>query len=241
MQPGSNHGSFDPTPDFQGARKETRDAYARIRSMVACNVFPPGMQIQAKALAEKLGISSTPAREALIRLSVEGWIVSVPNKGFFTRPLRTEDLVARYEFAFMLLKYSIENSAGAFSTEGLRHPPELRRGPDGGIEPVAAETRTAHAVFLEQLYERIAALSGNEIAVSAIRKFLLETRYIRLLDIEDEAVLEETASGAVELARLLVRGRKQDAIAIIRDQMEKIRARMSDLVKEAVARSLSSV
>ncbi|HEV7372729.1 GntR family transcriptional regulator [Arenibaculum sp.] len=241
MQPGSNHGSFDPTADFQGARKETRDAYARIRSMVACNVFPPGMQIQAKALAEKLGISSTPAREALIRLSVEGWIVSVPNKGFFTRPLRTEDLMARYEFAFMLLKYSIENSAKAFSSDRLQHPPELEYGADGKVGPVAEEVRIAQATFLEQLYERIASLSGNEIAVSAIRKFILETRYIRLLDLEDEAVLRELAAGTAELARLLTLGRKEDAIAIIRDQMEKIRNRMGDLVKEAVARSLSSL
>jgi len=50
--------------------------YARVKDGILSLEFPPGEILQERALAEKLGVSRTPVREALTRLSSEGWFVS---------------------------------------------------------------------------------------------------------------------------------------------------------------------
>jgi DNA-binding GntR family transcriptional regulator len=50
--------------------------YARVKDGILSSEFPPGEILQERALAEKLGVSRTPVREALTRLSSEGWFVS---------------------------------------------------------------------------------------------------------------------------------------------------------------------
>lgn len=48
------------------------------------------VRIAEAALAERLGVSRTPVREALVRLEEEGVMCSVPGKGFSVMPLSAE-------------------------------------------------------------------------------------------------------------------------------------------------------
>lgn len=50
----------------------------------------PGSSINESKLAEELGISRTPLREALLELKFEGFLDSVPGKGFSVLPLSAE-------------------------------------------------------------------------------------------------------------------------------------------------------
>ena len=47
------------------------DAYARLKSQILSNAMPPGFQAPEPEIAERLGMSRTPVREALIRLKEE--------------------------------------------------------------------------------------------------------------------------------------------------------------------------
>lgn len=73
-------------------------AYAEIKKQVMTLELAPGAVVDDMQISEKLGISRTPAREALFRLASEGLIVADPGKsGFFVRPLDILDLSSLFE------------------------------------------------------------------------------------------------------------------------------------------------
>jgi DNA-binding GntR family transcriptional regulator len=72
-------------------------AYQRIRSMVIEGEIPPGARLGQVELAEQLGISRTPVREALRRLTGEGLAEFVPNRGFRAACPSIDDVLRRLE------------------------------------------------------------------------------------------------------------------------------------------------
>jgi DNA-binding GntR family transcriptional regulator len=52
----------------------------------------PGTQIKDTALADQLGVSRTPVREALLRLTQEGFLESTPGRGFSVRRLELQEI-----------------------------------------------------------------------------------------------------------------------------------------------------
>lgn len=66
-------------------------ATGTIRDRILDLTLPPGMQLDETILRGKLGISRTPAREALNRLVTEGLVETRANRGFFVRPLDLAD------------------------------------------------------------------------------------------------------------------------------------------------------
>lgn len=57
-----------------------QSAYAQLRGMILDGALPAGARLQEQALAEMLGVSRTPVREAIGRLAAEGLVVR-PNGG----------------------------------------------------------------------------------------------------------------------------------------------------------------
>jgi DNA-binding GntR family transcriptional regulator len=52
-----------------------------VRELILRGDFPPGARLGEVELAERLGVSRTPVREALGRLAAEGLVEIVPNRG----------------------------------------------------------------------------------------------------------------------------------------------------------------
>lgn len=72
-------------------------AYAELRRRILDNVYAPGFQALESALADELGVSRTPLREALIRLQDEGLVEVVPRHGMRVLPVSAADMKEIYE------------------------------------------------------------------------------------------------------------------------------------------------
>ncbi|WP_206513359.1 GntR family transcriptional regulator [Pelagibacterium montanilacus] len=75
----------------------TAAAYAAIKRKILDNEYAPGMQVTEKVLADTHGISRTPVREALVRLSQEGLAEIVPRHGMRVLPVSLQDMKEIYE------------------------------------------------------------------------------------------------------------------------------------------------
>jgi DNA-binding GntR family transcriptional regulator len=73
------------------------DAAAYVRSMVMSGQWRPGDSVRPEAIGEVLGISATPAREALHALRVEGFLELLPRRGFQVAPLTGQDIRDLFE------------------------------------------------------------------------------------------------------------------------------------------------
>jgi len=77
-------------------------AYLHLREAILGGTLLPGTRISEPGLAESLGISRTPVREALQRLSQEGLVELSPNKGARVRVITPREVREVYEVRALL-------------------------------------------------------------------------------------------------------------------------------------------
>jgi DNA-binding GntR family transcriptional regulator len=77
-------------------------AYDQIRAMIVTGELEPGSRLGQFELAESLGISRTPVREALRRLVGEGLVTSRANHGFRVADLGLESVMRHLEVRFLI-------------------------------------------------------------------------------------------------------------------------------------------
>ena len=78
-----------------------------IRDSIVSGRFSMGERIYESRLAEELGISRAPIREALGRLAQEQLVVDQPRRGMFVREFSAQDLVDLYNTRIALEKTAV--------------------------------------------------------------------------------------------------------------------------------------
>lgn len=75
-----------PAADLSAARPDARTlterAYRAIRADLLAGLLPPESKLRIDALTKRYGIGATPVREALSRLTSEGFVTTEEQKGF---------------------------------------------------------------------------------------------------------------------------------------------------------------
>jgi len=74
----------------------TQRAYETLKSMIMDNALKPSASYLEKEIAEKLGTSRTPAREAMQQLEREGFVEMRPRHGMRVLPLSAKDMEEVY-------------------------------------------------------------------------------------------------------------------------------------------------
>ena len=72
-------------------------AYEELKARILNNEYAPGFQALEHELAEDLGISRTPVREATKRLEAEGLVEVIPRRGMRVVQLSPDDMREIYE------------------------------------------------------------------------------------------------------------------------------------------------
>ncbi len=76
--------------------------YERLRALILSGDVPPGSRLAQEELAERLGVSRTPVREALRRLVGDGLVEFREQRGFRVADLALDDVVRRLEVRLIL-------------------------------------------------------------------------------------------------------------------------------------------
>ncbi|WP_306152505.1 GntR family transcriptional regulator [Roseovarius sp. MMSF_3281] len=94
------------------ARSSADNCYEWIKRQIVTNGMPPGTAIDERQLAEKIGVSRTPVREAVLRLRSEGFIENLPRRGAYVRGLTVKDLRHLYDVVTALEVMAVGLIAG---------------------------------------------------------------------------------------------------------------------------------
>ena len=81
----------------RGRMSRADEAYAELKSRIETNRYPPGHAALENELANELGMSRTPVREALVRLQQEGLVDVRPRRGMQVLGLSPQDMREIYE------------------------------------------------------------------------------------------------------------------------------------------------
>lgn len=85
-------------------------AYADVRARILDGRMPPGSRVTVRPIADRLGLSPTPIKAALVRLEREGLIASHLHRGFFVPDLGAADMAEIYD-----LREALDGMAAALA------------------------------------------------------------------------------------------------------------------------------
>src|SRR5690349_3703650 len=80
--------AFDDTAGLS----QTVKAQLRLRELIVGGALRPGRRIAEVALVERIGVSRTPIRTALLRLQEEGLLDALPGGGFVVKDFSEDDI-----------------------------------------------------------------------------------------------------------------------------------------------------
>lgn len=88
--------------------KDSEKAYDKLRKMIITTELKPGQEINVANLIEEFGLGKTPIREALNRLSYEGYVRILPRKGMLVSNLDVDDMDKLRELRFYFIRFISE-------------------------------------------------------------------------------------------------------------------------------------
>ena len=107
-----------------------------LRSAILKGDFKPGERLVQTELAELIGVSRMPIREALRTLELEGLVTQEPHKGAVVRLLEKEDILEIYELRAVLEPLALKKSMLYFTELNRR---ELKRCHESMLEAETEE------------------------------------------------------------------------------------------------------
>jgi DNA-binding GntR family transcriptional regulator len=166
----------------------SRQAYRALRDAIVAAELEPGQRISENELAERLAVSRTPIREALIRLRDERFVQIVPQLGTFV----TRISVAAVEDA-QFIRESLECAAVRLAAT---------RAQDGDIAALAGLVRrqaevTGHgdydrfAVLDDEFHAALCEMAGRPVAWEVAQRVKGHLNRVRRLSLPQPRYLDE--------------------------------------------------
>lgn len=185
--------------------------YARLRDMILANVLRSGQKLVDRDLAEQLGVSRTPVREALGRLAMLGLVEARSRRGYYVRQYTAEEVSDLYEFREILETNAARLAAQHATPEDIRQFDRILRDMEAlGSDP---ENHVKSVELDLELHNLIAKASGNESLDQAIRNLMDKVMCFIWVDWVDprSADPETVAAAHREHKELIIKIKEKDA------------------------------
>ncbi len=108
-----------PTLPALGIQRLTDVVYRTLKDQILAQTFPPGHRLDIGALANQLGTSRTPLKDALNILASEGLVEIVPRKGTFIAGMSVKDIEEAFDVRRALETLAAELLIERITAEGL--------------------------------------------------------------------------------------------------------------------------
>jgi DNA-binding GntR family transcriptional regulator len=172
----------------------------QVRDRILQGEYAPGDRLGEVELAEKLGVSRTPVREALRRLTAEGLVDLVPNKGARVVEYPRRDLDQIFAIRARVEGLAAREAARTASDAEIDH-----------LEQVATELKEhSEAGRLEEVYRlnsefhgSLNALAGSSVLTATVGQLIHSSVLSRTLHSFDEAARQRSANHHLEICAAL--------------------------------------
>ena len=198
----------------------------RLRSMIVNGTLEPGTWIDEQKLAEDLGVSRTPFREAMRILASEGLLRMEPRRGCYVNELSEKDLDEIFPLMAMLEGRCAYEAALHITEKDIVALDRLHQ----KLEKFSTQNRIDdYYATNREIHEAIQALADNQWLshmVADLRRMLNLSRHRSLLvhgriaesNIEHMAIFEAIKNKNADQAELLMKNhinRQRDALKVL--------------------------
>jgi DNA-binding GntR family transcriptional regulator len=208
-------------------------AAATVRNMIVDGQLPAGERVNEVRLAQRLGVSRTPLREALTRLEQEGALTSLPRIGWFVRPLTLEELRQIYPIRPLLDPEALR-LAGLPSTDRLRRLERLN-------DRIRREGEADTIVDLDDEWHRLLiADCPNKFLLELIDQVIHRTRRYEIALMRAGRNVAVATGNHEEIMRALADGDLAGGCAALRNNLQTGFAPIAEWLAEREAREAAT-
>jgi len=192
-----------------------------VRDWLISGELKPGSDINERELAEELGASRTPVREALLLLALEGFVSLSPYRGYFVAPLTAEEAHQLYPLIGALERYALLRGGlpGAEPREAMESLDVDRRSRDSDPGQHIELDRAWHDALLsesdedEVLHEELARVKNRVMRYE--QAFQREPEDVKQAMEEHAAILEALDEGDLDAAAERLEAHWHSALATL--------------------------
>jgi DNA-binding GntR family transcriptional regulator len=196
----------------------------RLRHAILTGAVPPGEWLRQDELAQRLGVSSTPVREALRRLEAEGLVEHVPHLGVKVTAYNLNTAREYYELRLMLEPYALRLAAQRLRPADLDELEALvAEAQDLLARQAMTELTEANWRFHEGLLRHCGSRLVQDVLARVRRSFQLDTLLM---------IPERAGASVSEHQRIVAALRRHDIAAAEREmQLNIVNAREAMLAR----------
>lgn len=193
--------------------------YEALRDAIVNQAMKPGERLMETELAEEMGVSRTPVREAIRKLELEGYVVMIPRKGAYVSGLSIKDINEVFEIRGALealaaglaaqratqdeieeMQRNVYMEAAHWETNDLMLAIESDTKFHEQIYSASRNTRLLN--MIKDLREQVQRFRTTTLAVPGRLKFALDEhrRVVEAIADRDVAAAQQAASEHIESA-----------------------------------------
>jgi DNA-binding GntR family transcriptional regulator len=194
-----------------------KKVYEHVREQILSGQIAPKERLIETKIAQDIGTSRTPVREALHSLEMEGLIESIPRIGYTVKAISDREVVELWEIRCLLeglaVRWAVEKAAKKLVKE-------LKKNIVRAEEQVSRGNLDVFVELDGQFHETIARLSGGQRLLEltqALRRYVLRYRLesIYLPDVAFRAI-----EGHKEILRAIEKGDDAEISLALKNHLE---------------------
>jgi len=210
--------------------KPLRDiVFEALREAIINGTLKPGERLMELQLAEDLGVSRTPIREAIRKLELEGLVVMIPRKGAYVAGISIKDIADVFE-----IRAALESLAAGLAAKRITEPEikELYR----SLEKVAEASQEGDFEKVVQsdteLHDLIYKASRNGRLVQLINKLREQIQRFRSTTLSYPGRIKQTLEEHEKLVKAISQGDSSLARALAQEHIENAENSMMEALKD---------
>ncbi len=195
--------------DIQNHRPLREIVYEELKLQILTGKIVPGTRMMEVELAEDMGVSRTPIREAIRKLEKEGLVTIEPRRGAYASQVSADDMVEVLE-----VRQNMEGLA-AFMAASRMKPEQLKKIEETEVlYNKAVETGdTAGMIFYDSKFHKLIVEASNNKTllqlIEPLQEMALRFRYLYYDDFkraenmpnEHQTIIDAIAHGDTEAAK----------------------------------------
>lgn len=168
-------------------------AFERVKEMIRTRQLRGGEMIVEARLAETLGISRTPLREALQKLEGEGLVVKASGRSYLVRRVDLAEYLQSVRVREILEPEAAAMAAGRIPQSriaAVKHQMQA-------LYPIQPQHTVEHWRSDDEIHELFSDFCGNDVLKQIIATLRVTTRLFEIARLDDRLELDAVEHGAI--------------------------------------------
>jgi phosphonate utilization transcriptional regulator len=179
-----------------------------IERAILAGEYAPGTKLIEATLAEKMGVSRGPVREACRMLDEAGLVRTEKNRGVFVRDIPIDEAVEIFD-----LRAAMDELVGRLLAKNITPAQlkEIKELVDAMEKAVKAEDARNYHLLNLKFHDRLVEMAGNGKLTTIYRKLIKELSLFRRLNLADGWLMPISASEHRAIVKAIASGDAQAA------------------------------